>query len=430
MSGSNSFMELSLWTSPRVCPFIWPPVYISIWRWPSESMSGYMLMDPFPRPTDGRLCGIHLPRQIRPQTISINHAFTHCKNMEQPTGQQVLNSMLVIGNEAEHAGLLWWDSLLWTNEGRRRLVSASRQPRELKWQTLLRVQSRAMSHDLQLQVTCRTCRCSIVIQKHCFMQVSMFQVSVCFVIAVANFLLVGVHTQDIFIPGVNLTQEVDEADPDITSLVVYSLSQEHLNDGIFSKLTNLKKLKFKMYSKVEVISSGVLAGLISLRRLELIRCSIHKIEDFAFEDLKELRKLNIRFNSIDTITNYTFNGLVSLRELFLSENPIIQLDTGAFSELQNLKRLMMVGNSTTELKREWFQNLRFLKELEFASFLLTHIPEGVFSSQILLQNLRITRGATALIKQHMWTGLSSLKNLRLRHDGISTIQACGLVFLL
>ena len=89
------------------------------------------------------------------------------------------------------------------------------------------------------------------------------------------------------------------------------------------------------------------------------------IQDHAFGDLTNLRRLYLNGNRIERLSPELFYGLQSLQYLFLQYNLIREIQSGTFDPVPNLQLLFLNNN------------------------LLQTMPSGVFSSLTLLRlNLR------------------------------------------
>ena len=89
------------------------------------------------------------------------------------------------------------------------------------------------------------------------------------------------------------------------NLVELDLSNNDLRNllkGIFVGLTRLSRLNLEENRKLHTIDAGAFKELIRLQTLYLLNHLITQLQNYQFEDLMSLRKLNLSRNQITMIS--------------------------------------------------------------------------------------------------------------------------------
>ena len=95
----------------------------------------------------------------------------------------------------------------------------------------------------------------------------------------------------------------------------------YISEDAFDFLTNLKFL-YLQNSKLQSIRSRMFENNSALRIIDCSTCCISTIEDFSFQNLKQLETLNLTNNYLQYITTNMFFGLTPETEILLDFNPI------------------------------------------------------------------------------------------------------------
>lgn len=140
-------------------------------------------------------------------------------------------------------------------------------------------------------------------------------------------------------------------------------------------------------SELSASSVGLLAinrnafeNLSELKVLNLSRNEISDVENETFIELVELVRLDLSYNSIGLIEILSFSGLNDLEELNLSKNQIMSLATGHFDSLMNLKILNLSFNRIRALKNEIFTSINVIEEFYIQSNKLEHVNPVIVSN--------------------------------------------------
>jgi len=109
---------------------------------------------------------------------------------------------------------------------------------------------------------------------------------------------------------------------------------------------------------------------------EELKKSCHRI---AIDDLRFVKKLDIKQNSIGALRADDFTYLYSLRELDLSQNQLKQLPKSIFRDLFSLRRLRLDDNELKTIDSHLFRGLDQLQYLDLRENPISRFEEGTFS---------------------------------------------------
>ena len=96
----------------------------------------------------------------------------------------------------------------------------------------------------------------------------------------------------------------------------------------------------------ELINPGFI-GRRRLRAVYLNNSMIHRITNYSFEGLSEVRILHLEDNQLEELVGNEFIGLNRLKELYLQNNFLTRLGADTFSSLLDLALLRLDGNLLT-----------------------------------------------------------------------------------
>jgi len=218
-----------------------------------------------------------------------------------------------------------------------------------------------------------------------------------------------------------------------------------LPEGSFDSCLKVAELS---HNKLMILETSTLENLINLEELDLSNNSIERADySNIFAHNKNLRKLNISYNSntslsnqsfnglnltelnleyceISNLTQDLFNGLVNLTDLYLNGNKIMSLLDGIFHNLTNLKHLNLSYNQISELPNDLFHSLVNLNNLDLGVNEITNIPNGLFDNLISLTFLNLHRNKIEFQEDsdpNIFIGLRELTRLDLDYNQISIL---------
>ncbi|XP_044004102.1 uncharacterized protein LOC122849466 [Aphidius gifuensis] len=162
---------------------------------------------------------------------------------------------------------------------------------------------------------------------------------------------------------------------------------------------------------LSVIPKDIFTGFENVERLYLCWNRLYYLESGTFDNLLNLKILDIRFNHLTSLPKDIFIGLKNLEELDLSYNRLYYLESGTFSNFSNLKNLSISDNNLTALSSDIFNGLEKLKVLHLDYNKLNTLQRDLFSNLLNLQHLNIAyNNLTALSSDIFNSGLAQLRS--------------------
>ncbi|XP_067397727.1 toll-like receptor 4 [Emydura macquarii macquarii] len=131
------------------------------------------------------------------------------------------------------------------------------------------------------------------------------------------------------------------------------------------------------FNPLKSLGSNYFSAVSALRFLDLTRCHIQTIADYAFEDLHNLLTLILTGNPLWHLGPTAFHGLTSLQRLVAVEMNISSLADLPIGNLHTLQELNMGKNHVDSLKLpKYFSSLAFLQFLNLHSNRISSISRG------------------------------------------------------
>ena len=126
------------------------------------------------------------------------------------------------------------------------------------------------------------------------------------------------------------------------------LDGKRIGESIFYGLNELRTLKLN-WNPLRVVKKYTFSfyDVPELGRLELSHCRIHRLEDGAISQLRELVYLDLSWNELETFTSTSLNGLHSLVTLVISHNKLKVLDEMPF--FNSLKEVYFDNNQIRQV---------------------------------------------------------------------------------
>ncbi|XP_034291249.1 toll-like receptor 7 [Pantherophis guttatus] len=191
----------------------------------------------------------------------------------------------------------------------------------------------------------------------------------------------------------------------------------------FQQLSDLKFLNISNNAMSQALNGTEFAHLSSLKCLDLSNNRIDLLHQNAFQQLKELEVLNLSDNSyyfkaegVTFMLNFT-KYLVNLKILIMNGNEISEsTDKGMTSDSIKIlefrrNRLDILWKDGTNEYLAFFKNLITLESLDISENFLTLLPHDVFYN--LPPKLKVLKLARNLLKTFNWGCLPALKNLEI-----------------
>jgi Leucine-rich repeat (LRR) protein len=142
-----------------------------------------------------------------------------------------------------------------------------------------------------------------------------------------------------------------------------------------------------------------------------------------------LIELSLEGNLIETLNDYTFENLTKLNKLNFDNNKLVNISEKAFSGLADLTDLYLSGNKLQIIQRDTFNTLSNLKVLYLDSNQLLNLDNGLFSHMATLETLSLTSNNLTSISKEVFIPLINLETLHLGMNKIQHIDAQAFKFL-
>lgn len=163
-------------------------------------------------------------------------------------------------------------------------------------------------------------------------------------------------------------------------------------------LRNVTKIPLTLYSFIEI--------------LDLSSNKIHYIQPNSFEDMANLKEINLSDNYLDKFVSYSSLGiglLPNVQKLDLSRNSLYTDMIGYFLEkAPHLRYLSLSENSITMISPEMFLGTPLLEELDLHNNIIMDIEEGSFEDLIHLKKMNLAMNSITCISQFNLRQLQSL----------------------
>lgn len=163
-------------------------------------------------------------------------------------------------------------------------------------------------------------------------------------------------------------------------------------------LRNITKIPLTLYSFIEI--------------LDLSSNKIHYIQPNSFEDMVNLKEINLSDNYLDKFVSYSLLGiglLPNVQKLDLSRNSLYTDMIGYFlEEVPHLRYLSLAENSITMISPEMFLGTPLLEELDLHNNIIMDIEEGSFEDLTHLKKMNLAMNSITCISQFNLRQLQSL----------------------
>ncbi|KAF5272081.1 hypothetical protein FQA39_LY01164 [Lamprigera yunnana] len=132
--------------------------------------------------------------------------------------------------------------------------------------------------------------------------------------------------------------------------------------------------------------NGAVQNMVLLEMIKIEYCKVEDIQPGSFMILPAIHTILLRFNKLVYIKEGIFNHLRVAR-LYLSHNTIAFIENSAFDDMPNLRLLNLDNNKLKHWNSDWFTNTPNIQTLSMSFNLLTKIPANAFNK---LRNYRFT----------------------------------------
>ncbi|KAK5645091.1 hypothetical protein RI129_006391 [Pyrocoelia pectoralis] len=171
--------------------------------------------------------------------------------------------------------------------------------------------------------------------------------------------------------------------------------------------------------KLPILYSGAVQNMVVLQMIKIEHCQTIDIQPGAFMILPSINIILLRYNLIVYIKTGVFNHL-RVAKLYLGNNNISFIENTAFDDMPNLRLLNLDGNRLKNWNTDWFTNTHNLEHLSLDSNQLTKLPANAFNK---LKNsystvIRLSNNQIMYIHPQAFKKLNLLHALWLDHNNL------------
>nr|BBG28448.1 Toll-like receptor [Gryllus bimaculatus] len=206
----------------------------------------------------------------------------------------------------------------------------------------------------------------------------------------------------------------------ITHLLLPSNFLTELPSQLFQNMRDLTNLD--LHGNNITLQNGELAGLISLKKLDIGENNIHQLLPGTFKDLKKLEFLTLWGNKISNLTKDMFIGLENISSLDFTANEIVYISPDTFMEMENLKILSLVKNNLTSLPEKIFSATKKLELVKLQNnHKLSQIPRRLFADLPQLNEIILSRCNLSTVPEDMFWNTSKLAKVDISRNSLVTL---------
>ena len=189
----------------------------------------------------------------------------------------------------------------------------------------------------------------------------------------------------------------------------------------FNDVPNLRTLNLTG-NRLTSLHKDVFDPLTNLTFLDLERNRLTSLREDTFENLTKLEELYLNHNELTTLHEDTFDGLASVTGLGLRFNNLSRLPSNLFEDTVNLEWLFLEENNLTSLPTGIFDGLSVLAQLRLHNNDLTALPPGIFRDTDLYV-LRLDGNNLSSLRRDTFYGLTWLNTLELGDNNLTSLPA-------
>ncbi|XP_046584138.1 slit homolog 1 protein-like [Haliotis rubra] len=205
----------------------------------------------------------------------------------------------------------------------------------------------------------------------------------------------------------------------LTALTELSLGNNNIQTiqpDTFAGLSSLETLNLNS-NKLTALPPGLFEGLGNLSSILITNNKIVSIEG-AFQNLSNVKRMDLGNNRIDELTDNTFQGMKNLVYLMMPNNKIKKISSNCFAPLQSLTYIVLKKNPIKDGNRLFTLNHR-LSYIDLGGCSLKEVPSGLpwATRYLQLSNNNITR-----INKSTFSGTRHLSIIALDENQITRIE--------
>ena len=196
-----------------------------------------------------------------------------------------------------------------------------------------------------------------------------------------------------------------------------------LNKHLFENLCNLRRINL-MQNDFDCLDPAIFNGLSNLEEINLSdNQRLFQLDKHIFRGLGKLKKIVLWKNKLHALEPDLFSELSALKEMFLSGNTISAIDANAFKDLSNLTKLVIWETGLESLESNIFINLKALNEISLCKTRIASLDKDVFKGLVNLKIIDLSENQIASIHNDLFAELHGLAELILYGNQISFLQA-------
>ncbi|KAG5667515.1 hypothetical protein PVAND_015494 [Polypedilum vanderplanki] len=175
----------------------------------------------------------------------------------------------------------------------------------------------------------------------------------------------------------------------------------------FEGLTSLENLELKDNEIVE-IAPGTFDDLYQLRSLNLFNNKLKKIDEFLLKNNQKLLSIDISMNQISELAPKTFENQQELKELSIWSCGLLAIDENLFKNLNKLEELDLRYNEFWQLPVEVFNGLKNVKFINLSKNKITYLDERIFNENKNLEKISLYQNRIHALSSKTFDGLKKL----------------------
>lgn len=202
----------------------------------------------------------------------------------------------------------------------------------------------------------------------------------------------------------------------------FSLNPEielQIEDFAFENLNDLNLINLK-HLNIYKIQRYMLYGLRNLKKISLNKSQVQVLECYAFETLSHLIDLDLSSNKLTQLLNCTFYGLINVEDINLSDNSIEGLNgMYPFNDMKNLKYLNLMFNKIVSLPPGIFKKLTNINLLALGTNRITPWMSEILPDKLNGTALYIERNNISYFTDQMFNDVFKLQEIDFAENPIN-----------
>ena len=174
-------------------------------------------------------------------------------------------------------------------------------------------------------------------------------------------------------------------------------------------------------NRIEILNNGSFSRLTEMMSLTLSANRIKRIERRSFFYLVNMRVLRLEHNQIRNLQSDTFATNILLMELNLNDNELISVDAHLFRQITHMRTLKLARNHITSFAADAFAGLNMLRSLDVAGNFVSSLETGVFVPLLSLTFLNISKMALQSLDVSAFAHPSTLQSVDASGNAITTM---------